>query len=54
MQLELCPEAQVHLQDMKDTLIEISNDLIDNADEMGLERVEALRQERFVHLSKFI
>ncbi|XP_051146387.1 ATP-dependent DNA helicase Q-like 4A [Andrographis paniculata] len=44
--LGLCPEASNHLQGMKDTLIAISNDLIDNIDEMSSEKVEALRQER--------
>ncbi|KAK6131895.1 hypothetical protein DH2020_034368 [Rehmannia glutinosa] len=44
--LGLCPEASTHLQAMKDTLIAISNDLIDNVDEMSSEKVETLRQER--------
>ncbi|KAI3445622.1 hypothetical protein Pfo_002287 [Paulownia fortunei] len=44
--LGLCPEASNHLQAMKDTLIAISNDLIDNVDEMSSEKVETLRQER--------
>ncbi|KAH6766488.1 DNA helicase [Perilla frutescens var. hirtella] len=44
--LGLCPEASNHLKTMKDTLIAISNDLIDNIDEMTSEKVEALRQER--------
>ncbi|KAL8520083.1 hypothetical protein ACS0TY_010858 [Phlomoides rotata] len=44
--LGLCPEASNHLQEMKDTLIAISNDLIDNVDEMTSEKVETLRQER--------
>ncbi|PIM99694.1 ATP-dependent DNA helicase [Handroanthus impetiginosus] len=44
--LGLCPEASNHLQAMKDTLIAISNDLIDNIDEMSSEKVESLRQER--------
>ncbi|KAK4476848.1 hypothetical protein RD792_016010, partial [Penstemon davidsonii] len=44
--LGLCPEASNHLQDMKDTLIAISNDLLDNVDEMSSEKVETLRQER--------
>lgn len=49
-QLGLCPEASNHLKTMKDTLIEISNDLIDNADEMTSQKIEALRQERFASL----
>ncbi|KAL7157320.1 hypothetical protein ABFS83_02G070000 [Erythranthe nasuta] len=44
--LGLCPEASNHLQVMKDSLIAISNDLIDNVDEMSPEQVETLRQER--------
>ncbi|KAL3638183.1 hypothetical protein CASFOL_018053 [Castilleja foliolosa] len=44
--LGVCPEASNHLQAMKDTLIDISNDLLDNVDEMSSERVETLRQER--------
>ncbi|KAK4438311.1 ATP-dependent DNA helicase Q-like 4A [Sesamum alatum] len=44
--LGFCPEASNHLQAMKDTLISISNDLIDNVDEMSSEKIETLRQER--------
>ncbi|KAL0422268.1 UNVERIFIED_CONTAM: ATP-dependent DNA helicase Q-like 4A [Sesamum latifolium] len=44
--LGFCPEASAHLQAMKDTLIAISNDLIDNVDEMSSEKIETLRQER--------
>ncbi|KAL6517738.1 hypothetical protein OROMI_033439 [Orobanche minor] len=51
--LGVCPEASNHLQAMKDTLIAISNDLIDSVDEMSSERVETLRQER-QHLKKQI
>ncbi|GFP99215.1 ATP-dependent DNA helicase q-like 4a [Phtheirospermum japonicum] len=46
LELGVCPEASNHVQAMKDTLIAISNDLIDNVDEMSSERVETLRQER--------
>ncbi|XP_047959187.1 ATP-dependent DNA helicase Q-like 4A isoform X2 [Salvia hispanica] len=42
----LCSEASDHLKTMKDTLIAISNDLIDNVDDMSPEKVDALRQER--------
>ncbi|KAK6136514.1 hypothetical protein DH2020_029750 [Rehmannia glutinosa] len=42
--LGLCPEASTHLQAMKDTLIAISNDLIDNVDEMSSEKVETLQE----------
>ncbi|KAK4401971.1 ATP-dependent DNA helicase Q-like 4A [Sesamum angolense] len=44
--LGFCPEASAHLQAMKDTLIAISNDLIDNVDEMSSEKIVTLRQER--------
>ncbi|XP_057812339.1 ATP-dependent DNA helicase Q-like 4A [Salvia miltiorrhiza] len=44
--LGLCSEASDHLKTLKDTLIAISNDLLDNADEMTSEKVDALRQER--------
>lgn len=52
-QLGLCPEASDHLKNLKDSLIAISNDLIDNADEMTSEKVEALRQERCIFLLFF-
>ncbi|XP_058088855.1 ATP-dependent DNA helicase Q-like 4A isoform X2 [Magnolia sinica] len=42
----LCPEAAGHLQEMKDTLIAISNELLDNAAELSPPRSEKLRQER--------
>ncbi|KAG6398666.1 hypothetical protein SASPL_140133 [Salvia splendens] len=42
----LCSEASDHLKTLKDTLIAISNDLIDNVDDMSPEKVDALRQER--------
>ncbi|EPS69936.1 hypothetical protein M569_04828, partial [Genlisea aurea] len=44
--LGLCPDASNHLQAMKDSLISLSNDLIDNADEMSPEKIACLRQER--------
>lgn len=46
-QLGLCPEGANHLQEMKDTLISISNELLDNL-ELTPERMETLRQDRFV------
>lgn len=49
-QLALCPEAANHLQEMKDTLIAISNELLDNASELSPLQSEKLRQERFVML----
>lgn len=47
MQLGLCPEASIHLQEMKDTLIVISNELLDNVNELTSEHIEKLRQDRF-------
>ncbi|XP_057247838.1 ATP-dependent DNA helicase Q-like 4A isoform X2 [Beta vulgaris subsp. vulgaris] len=44
-QLGLCPEGANHLQEMKDTLISISNELLDNL-ELTPERMETLRQDR--------
>ncbi|XP_038989126.1 ATP-dependent DNA helicase Q-like 4A [Phoenix dactylifera] len=51
--LALCPEATTHLQEMKDRLITVSNELLDNAAELGPQRCENLRQER-LHLNKQI
>ncbi|XXG73559.1 hypothetical protein AAC387_Pa07g2458 [Persea americana] len=44
--LALCPEAANHLQEMKDTLIAISNELLDNASELSPLQSEKLWQER--------
>jgi len=56
-QLGLCPEATSHLREMKDRLIAISNDLLDNV-ELSSSQIESLRQERFVpkvcHCTKYI
>ncbi|KAI3755203.1 hypothetical protein L1987_54999 [Smallanthus sonchifolius] len=45
--LGLCPEASNHLQIMKDTLISISNDLLDNVD-LNPGQIEKLRQDRLM------
>lgn len=45
--LGLCPEASNHLQIMKDMLISISNDLLDNV-ELNTDQIEKLRQDRLV------
>ncbi|BFG30236.1 hypothetical protein CerSpe_165100 [Prunus speciosa] len=42
----LCPEAASHLQEMKDTLITISNELLDDVNDLSPTRIEKLRQER--------
>ncbi|CAM8986358.1 unnamed protein product [Rhodiola kirilowii] len=41
-----CPEASIHLQEMKDELIDISNQLLDNMGDLSPELIEKLRQER--------
>ena len=46
LQVYLCKEARVHLQEMKDKLIHVSNELLDNAAELTPEISEALRVER--------
>ena len=48
MQLGLCPEAASHVQEMKDMLIAVSNELLDNATNLSPEQIEKLRQDRFV------
>lgn len=48
IQLGACPEAARHLQEMKDMLISISNELIDNFDGLSPEKTEKLRQDRFI------
>lgn len=44
--LGLCPEAAKHLQEMKDMLIAVSNDLLDNAAELSQAQIDKLRQDR--------
>lgn len=44
--LGTCPEAATHLQDLKDMLISISNDLIDNVSELDSDQIEKLREDR--------
>ena len=48
MQLGLCPEAAGHVREMKDMLIAVSNELLDNATNLNSEEIEKLRQDRFV------
>lgn len=47
-QLGLCPEASTHVEQMKDVLLAISNELLDDATDLSPDRVEQLRQERFI------
>ncbi|KAM5574436.1 ATP-dependent DNA helicase Q-like 4A [Rosa sericea] len=42
----LCPEAANHLQEMKDMLIAISNELLDDVNELSPKQIEKLRQDR--------
>ncbi|KAM6581019.1 hypothetical protein CsatA_004793 [Cannabis sativa] len=44
--LGTCPDAARHLQEMKDMLISVSNELIDNFDSLSPEQTEKLRQDR--------
>ncbi|XP_062077326.1 ATP-dependent DNA helicase Q-like 4A isoform X2 [Humulus lupulus] len=44
--LGTCPEAARHLQEMKDMLISVSNELIDNFDSLSSVQTEKLRQDR--------
>ncbi|KAK8259160.1 hypothetical protein V6Z12_D13G037900 [Gossypium hirsutum] len=41
-----CPEAASHVQEMKDMLIAVSNELLDNATNLSSEQIEKLRQDR--------
>ncbi|XP_015878953.3 ATP-dependent DNA helicase Q-like 4A isoform X1 [Ziziphus jujuba] len=41
-----CPEAAGHLQEMKDLLITISNELLDNFNDLSPEQMEKLRHDR--------
>ncbi|XP_002530679.2 ATP-dependent DNA helicase Q-like 4A isoform X1 [Ricinus communis] len=44
--LGLCPEAGNHLQEMKDMLIAVSNELLDNSTNLSSVQIEKLRQDR--------
>ncbi|OAY39796.1 ATP-dependent DNA helicase Q-like 4A isoform X1 [Manihot esculenta] len=44
--LGLCPEAANHLQEMKDMLISVSNELLDNTANLSPAQIEKLRQDR--------
>lgn len=47
LQLAFCPEAMVHLQEMKDEMIAVANELLDDDGELNLQRSEELRKKRF-------
>ncbi|XP_050210457.1 ATP-dependent DNA helicase Q-like 4A isoform X2 [Mercurialis annua] len=44
--LGLCPDSDNHLQEMKDRLIAVSNELLDNAINLSSVQIEKLRQDR--------
>ncbi|XP_061337155.1 ATP-dependent DNA helicase Q-like 4A [Gastrolobium bilobum] len=44
--LGLCPEAANHLQELKDSLIAISNELLDNVDNLSSTQIAKLRKDR--------
>ncbi|KAL5562840.1 hypothetical protein UlMin_032587 [Ulmus minor] len=46
IKLGICPEAASHLQEMKDMLISISNELLDNVNDISPARMEKLRLDR--------
>jgi bloom syndrome protein len=46
LQVHCCAEAGLHLQEMKDKLILISNELLDNTADLAQSRFEELRVER--------
>lgn len=48
MQLGLCPEAASHLQELKDNLIAISNELLDNGENLNSVQIAKLRHDRCV------
>ncbi|EFH62834.1 predicted protein [Arabidopsis lyrata subsp. lyrata] len=48
IKLGLCPEASTHVEQMKDTLLAISNEFLDNTYDLGPDHVEQLRQKRLL------
>ncbi|CAN6981049.1 unnamed protein product [Brassica rapa subsp. trilocularis] len=46
IKLGLCPEASTHLEQMKNALIAISNELLDDDTDLSPDRIQELRQER--------
>lgn len=46
LQMHLCGEASSHLQDMKDELLQISEELLDDDGEMDPQLSEELRSKR--------
>lgn len=50
-QLGLCPEASTHVEKMKNVLLAISNELLDDATDLSPDRVAQLRQERSISQS---
>ncbi|VYS49589.1 unnamed protein product [Arabidopsis thaliana] len=48
IKLGLCPEASTHVEQMKDTLLAISNEILDNTYDLGPDHVEQLHQKRLL------
>ncbi|XP_019085268.1 PREDICTED: LOW QUALITY PROTEIN: ATP-dependent DNA helicase Q-like 4B [Camelina sativa] len=48
IKLGLCPEASTHVEQMKDTLLAISNEILDNTTGLGPDHFEQLRQKRLL------
>ncbi|KAL0651195.1 hypothetical protein Bca4012_093886 [Brassica carinata] len=48
IKLGLCPEASIHLEQMKNMLIAISNELLDDDTDLSPDRIQELRQERLL------
>ncbi|XP_056852506.1 ATP-dependent DNA helicase Q-like 4A isoform X1 [Raphanus sativus] len=48
IKLGLCPETSTHLEQMKNVLIAISNELLDDDTDLSPDRVQELRQERLL------
>ncbi|KAF2618199.1 hypothetical protein F2Q68_00040626 [Brassica cretica] len=48
IKLGLCPEASTHLEQMKNVLIAISNELLDDDTDLSPDRIQELRQERLL------
>ncbi|XP_019093054.1 PREDICTED: ATP-dependent DNA helicase Q-like 4B isoform X2 [Camelina sativa] len=48
IKLGLCPEASTHVEQMKDTLLAISNEILNNTTGLGPDHFEQLRQKRLL------
>ncbi|MCL7035230.1 hypothetical protein MKW94_008975, partial [Papaver nudicaule] len=48
LKVALCPEAATHLLEMEELLISISNELLDNVDDLSPPQLKKLRQDRLL------